>query len=567
MIFESIINHLNKERGVSFSLSADNLYVGDIAIREEKIRLSIDLGKGFPKEFPIISVVDSTHFVPHSSLRGKLCLFDEASVVIKANMPEQIILDSFDRAMEILEMNPETQKEEVLREFFAYWENQSNSGLRLYTNLSKAEPHEYKEYVAIGSQTSQLIVSDSVEESKEMLVNHMTCDLDSVEKIKIPCYRIRLRASALPKLNDGFTWKSIRNFILDNITGSQKRKFNKMLSEKLSSINRLLLLVIPSVYGDQYACLWLYHNSQKKHSALRNISGCKVDAVNTYRIDPQYMLVRGGAETDMMKKSVLLIGCGSVGGFIAENLCQCGIGVLDILDKDRLSTDNVHRHVLGFDDAISGQYKADLLKKQLESRFPYVEIDSLSFVDRTAEAFIKDANRLANYDLIVSATGNPSLDLEINDVLFKIENAPPFVVCFNEPYGIGGHAIAILKNGGCLRCLYSDPLSGELTTFQGSFVHDEQSFSKTISGCSSAFVEYSVLDSQQTAIMTSRLIIDVLKGKCELTRLVSWIGSAEKLKSEGFQTSDYFYDLEQQGKTSIVRDIPRSKRCLTCGSL
>lgn len=98
-------------------------------------------------------------------------------------------------------------------------------------------------------------------------------------------------------------------------------------------------------------------------------------------------------------------------------------------------------------------------------------------------------------------------------------------------------------------------------------MHDELNELKMSMACSSAFVEYSVLDSQQTAIMTSRLIIDVLKGKCELTRLVSWIGSAEKLKSEGFQTSDYFYDLEQQGKTSIVRDIPRSKRCLTCGSL
>ncbi len=328
----------------------------------------------------------------------------------------------------------------------------------------------------------------------------------------------------------------------------------------------MILLTIPSAYGDQYACIWLHHNSQKRKSALRNISNCQVDVVTTFRIDPSYMLIRGGAETNIMKKTVLLIGCGSVGGFLAENLCQCGIGTLDLLDNDILSVDNVHRHVLGFDDAILGKYKADLLKNQLDSRFPYVDIDSLPFADRSAEMLIREPSRLLHYDVIVSATGNPALDLEINDVLHKLDNAPPFVVCFNEPYGIGGHAIAVLKKGGCLRCLYSDPISGELSSFQASFVKENQSFSKTISGCSSAFVEYSVLDSQQTAIIASRLIINVLNGKCEHSLLISWIGSAERLRSEGYLTSEHYDDLEMKGVTSVSRDILCAKRCNTCGN-
>lgn len=567
-MFEQAIDFLNKERNVSFTLASENIYTGEIDVNGEKINLSIDLGRGFPRVFPTISVIDGKRFMPHLSSGGKLCLFDEASVIIKQDMPEQIMLDSYDRAIEILKMDPEMQKAEVFREFFAYWENHAHGGMIIYTNLSAASNHEYQEYTAIGSKVNQLIVSDSIEESQTLLVNHMGCDMEDTEKYKIPCYRIRLRASSLPKMNEAFTWKNIRNFILDNLTGSQKRRFNQMLSEKVKVVNRLILLTIPSLYGDQYACLWLHHNSnsQKRSNALRNISDCGIDAVPTLRIDPQYMLTRGGAESDIREKSVLLIGCGSVGGFLAENLCQCGIGTLDILDKDRLSVDNVHRHALGFDDAVTGQYKADLLKKDLESRFPYVDIDSLSFTDRTAEAFIKEPNRLTNYDLIVSATGNPAIDLEINDVLFNLDSSPPFVACFNEPYGIGGHAIAVLKNGGCLRCLYSDPISGELAAFQGSFVKEGQSFSKTISGCSSAFVEYSVLDSQQTAIIATRLIIDVLKGKCDQTRLISWVGSAERLRNEGFQASDYYEDLERKGKTTVIRNIPSAKRCHTCGS-
>ena len=549
-MFDQSIDNLNRERGVSFSQTEENIYTGEVTVGEEKVQISIDLGQGFPKAFPTISVVDGKRFMPHSSSGGKLCLFDESSVMIKPDSPEQLLLDSYDRAIEILEMDPETQKEEVFREFFAYWGNQSQTGFILYTNLSAAKNHEFQEYIVIGDKVNRLVVSDNLEESKSLLINHMGCTPSEAEKYKIPCYRIRLRSSLLPRMNESFTWKNIRSYILDNITGSQKRRFNQMLSEKCSVVNRLLLLTIPSYYGDQYACIWMHHNSQKRRSALRNISDCKIDALTTVRIDPQYLLVRGGAEKSIMQKSVLLIGCGSVGGFLA----------------DKLTTDNIHRHVLGFDDAIQGKYKADLLKKQLESRFPYVDIDSLSFVDRTAETLIKDSNRFMHYDLIVSATGNPTLDLEINDELYKIENAPPFVVCFNEPYGIGGHAIAVLKGGGCLRCLYSDPISGELVPFQGSFTKEGQSFTKNISGCSSAFVEYSVLDSQQTAIMASRLIIDVLTGKIEQTQLVSWIGSAERLRNEGYQTSEYYNELELKGVTSVSRDISCSKRCRTCGS-
>lgn len=564
-MYENAIDNLNRERRVSFVKTTENIYLGEVAVNGERVQLSIDLGQGFPKTFPIISVVNSKRFVPHTS-SGKLCLFDETSVMIKKEVPNQLLLDSYDRAIEILEMDPTTQKKEVFREFSAYWENKSKNKCLLYTNLSAAKAHEFQEYCAIGDKANHLVVSDTIEESRVLLINHMGCKTSEVENYKIPCFRIRLRASSLPKMNEKFTWKNIRSYILNNITGSQKRRFNQMLSQKFSVVNRMILLAIPSAYGDQYACIWLHYNNQKRKSALRNIVDCKIDVVTTFRIDPSYMLIRGGTETNIMEKSVLLIGCGSVGGFLAENLCQFGIGTLDLLDNDILSVDNVHRHVLGFDDAIKGKYKADLLKNQLDSRFPYVDIDSLSFADRSAEMLIREPRRLLHYDLIVSATGNPTLDLEINDVLHKRDNAPPFVACFNEPYGIGGHAIAVLKNGGCLRCLYSDPISGELSSFQASFVKENQSFSKTISGCSSAFVEYSVLDSQQTAIIASRLIINVLNGKCEHSRLISWIGSAERLRSEGYLTSEHYDDLEMKGVTSVSRDILCAKRCNTCGN-
>ena len=485
------------------------------------------------------------------------------SWTIKEDHMEQLVLDAFDRAIEILEMDSQTQREETFREFIIHWAEKSINKLIIYINLPNAATHEFHEYTAIGPTLDSLLISQSIDESKGFLIEKKLCKSDEVEKIVIPCLRIRLRASMLPRFDRDITWKDIRSYISENITVGQRRLFKQLLATRPEKLNRLLLIQIPSQYGDQYACLWL-NWTNTKHEALGNTLNCKVDPVIAIRIDAQYLLARGGAESEIVDKKVLLIGCGSVGGFLADNLCQCGIGTLDILDRDQLSIDNVYRHVLGFNSAIVGENKADLMKKHLEDKFPYVEIDSLSFNDRSVEKFLEEPDRMLGYDIIVSATGNPTADLAINDVLRRMVNAPPLVVCFNEPYGIGGHVVAALENGGCLRCLYTDPLSGELTSFQGSFVEPGQDFSKTLSGCAGSYVEYSVLDSQQTALIACRLIIDVLKGNCCKSRLVSWVGDPKWIRHAGYTTSKYYERLERDGKSIVMNDISNVHGCRTC---
>ena len=566
-MFESAIDFLNRERGVNFSPVSEAVFEGYAVAGKGRIKLCIDLGNGYPNDFPLIRVLDNKKFIPHVSVDGALCLVNKEEVMVKTNMPNELLVDSYDRAIAILGMNPTEQKKEIFREFRTYWENHSVPGIRLYLNLPESTEHEYQEYTVIGPNQNQLVVSSDIDESKTLLINNMECPADKTEKYKIPCTRIRLREMAIPPcLNEESTWKSIRTYIQDNITAGQKRRFERFLAIKTRAIHQMILLVIPSNEGDQNACIWIHSQRSRQRISIKNTQWCKVDAIGTSRIDQRYMLVRGGAETEICSKTVLLIGAGSVGGFLAENLCQCGIGTLDILDKDRLSIDNVHRHVLGFHDAVKDAYKADLLKAHLEARFPHVEIDSMNFVNRSAETVLGQPDRLRNYDLVISATGNPNVDLAINDALHKLDNYPPLIVCFNEPYGIGGHAIAALPSSACLRCAYSDPISGSLVPFLGSFVEPDQLFSKTMSGCASSFVEYSVLDSQQTAIIATRLSLEILNGMCNRSKLVSWLGSANKLKNAGFNTSEYYDEQWAEGFTLVTKELQRNERCTTCGN-
>ena len=562
-IVKEAISTLNAERKVDFEeISNETLkYQGNVDLGSEIIKLIIDCGNGYPDRYPKIQIVTPTRFYPHVDDKGYMCLFDDASLLIRTDMPSQMIIDAFDRALSILMVNPRSEgyKLESAREFNAYWTHEK--AWVIYTNLSPCNGADYRELRCL-VYDDVLIISDTKEESEYLFHNYF-CKED-VETTETPCILIRLRSFAVPPIQKDYSWKQVRTFILKNITSSQKNRFQQFLNLKIKELSRFIILSIPAPEGDFYAGFWV-HYKDRQYSKVEKNCNCKVEPIMTIPIDYSYLLNRAGQRHNgFYGKSVLLIGCGSVGGFLAANLCQSGITVLDLLDKDNLSVDNVHRHILGFSDAIKNKNKADLLKEYLEEQYPHVEIDSLGFQDRNAEQLLKQPDRLNNYDIIISATGEPTLNLKINRILYDNNISVPFIVCFNEPYGIGGHAIAVNLRGGCLQCLYTDNISNDIIPFRASFVEPNQDFKKSISGCAGSFVEYSGLDSQQTALITARLVLQILKGECKENRLISWVGTSNELIKNGYRASEYYEKISEKQLNTVSRGIPLNDRCVIC---
>ena len=75
---------------------------------------------------------------------------------------------------------------------------------------------------------------------------------------------------------------------------------------------------------------------------------------------------------------------------------------------------------------------------------------------------------------------------------------------------------------------------------------------------------YSCLDSQQTAIMASRLAIKILKKQVEQNEINSWVGDDTTLRDAGFVTSD-FYKRKNIGDTEKMA-IPVARYCPVCHS-
>lgn len=560
-----IVENLNRERKVLFKRigAENNIFNGCVELSSNMCcRLSVVFPQSYPLQLPEIKVIDPEKRFAHMGFDGKLCLIDNSSMLINTTMPEQLLIDCFDKVMEILsvDMKSEDYANEIRREFDSYW--LANAKLKLYSALED-DNYGYTE-IQMYISRSVRVLATSLQDAKYLACNYLNA-VDNDKAFSTKCILIGLREKSKPiALKALYKWSEIRQYIYGNVSGAVKRRFQKFLNLSVCEAVRYIVLSMPGEYGNVFFGFRI-HFTNKKKERIKNVTTAKIEQVYIHRIDKSYLLQRSGGETSVSEKQVLLLGCGSVGGYVANNLCQLGIGSLDLLDDDFFSKENIHRHFLGF-DALKGKanYKALLLKERLERMYPYVDIDSLDYPDRSVEIFIQKKERFYNYDIIISALGEPTLNLEINRILYEEKIHTPFVCCFNEPYGIGGHAVAVnIDRESCLRCLYTDTISSELVPFRASFVEKNQYFKKNISGCSSAFVPYSCLDSQQTAIMASRLVMDILKGNVCNNQMCYWLGESNELENKGFFLSE-FYKLKKKKFTQEINRFEAAKHCPIC---
>lgn len=84
---------------------------------------------------------------------------------------------------------------------------------------------------------------------------------------------------------------------------------------------------------------------------------------------------------NLSKKSVLILGVGGVGGYVAESLARCGIGTLILVDFDIIDESNINRQIIALDSTI-GLKKVDVLEKRIKeinSDINVIKIDK--FID------------------------------------------------------------------------------------------------------------------------------------------------------------------------------------------
>ena len=129
----------------------------------------------------------------------------------------------------------------------------------------------------------------------------------------------------------------------------------------------------------------------------------RIIPITVSRIDKMYLMTRSNEAINILTdKKILLIGCGSVGSYIANELVKSGIEKMMLIDDDHLYEINVFRHLLGLEYV--GQYKCVALQNFLEKNIPDLKI--LSLVADIEDAVQEGSIEFEDYDLIISATGS-----------------------------------------------------------------------------------------------------------------------------------------------------------------
>jgi len=229
---------------------------------------------------------------------------------------------------------------------------------------------------------------------------------------------------------------------------------------------------------------------------------------------------------------VMIVGCGALGGQLATQLSQAGVGSLTLLDKDVLDWRNVGRHVL--DGTSVGMNKAVALRDSILRRFPDAIVEAHA---RTwEEQFALTPEVFDQVDLIISATAEPASNLRL-DRLSETDEVAPVVFGWMEPFAACSHAVFRHPSGAGLAeladtCgLLYDPVIDRETA--PSLPQEP--------ACGAMFQPYSSLNALSCVSLVGELSVDALLGRASSSTIRTWIGASSAFQDNGLSITPVWH--------------------------
>lgn len=478
--------------------------------------------------------------------------------------PFLVILDTLKLAEKIVRRGIEDldfNKKELIREFGGVWrfhvKNNSTPLLSTITSLNEIQELTVRSATRDNPSYglgSVIIASDNVPNSS-FAVNVSARSPNRQIEGKAIYLPVPSQLSVLPPApyESLIDWWTVLLGLLDY---SLNKKL-KLISRTTKS--KKCYLIIGLTINGQLAQIAIEFGNEKKSQLPLDtlyLAGWTATAVNVDDMSAQNLLRRGGAEKGLSNKRVCLIGCGSVGGYIAQSLASSGLGYLTLIDFDTYRPENIHRHIL------PARYlyylKTIALRNYIQANMPFVKVTTLE-----SQLLSLDFNKFNQYDLIVVATGNVSHERQLNKVMKANGITVPVIYTWQEAYGVGGHAVLSLPNKeGCLECTYIGLDSDEPELFNNlNFISPGQKIVKGHVGCGTEFLPYSNLDAQDTANLASRLTLTVVRDGMNEGMATSW---RKKNQEADFASVEFTHRYKYLNNIDELRPIA-NKRCICCG--
>jgi len=491
-----------KARGFKYlKRSKDNAFVltGVLNTPEGTHEVEVSLPQNFdcPPDVVLRKVPESLKpIAPHIDSAGGICYLSRKSIEINIFDPVGQMLSCVDRAEKVLgQLLRNELVEDLAEEFFAYW---GSNSFHCYFDFRIGSKPKLLSLVDLKYIRTAVVafITDDVERTlakSKMLGFNVSPVTHDVERIFTRVEPRPLQHNWPPKtLGDLVQWQSVQ----DSRTA---RKIVERVAQAAERGADYLSVMIesPKFFYAFLVFLRLDKNPPTKIELRKKsvLYSRTVVPLRGWRIDERYIVERNiPGMKNLEHKKIVVVGCGTIGGYLAEMLVKAGAGVgggeLVLVDADALSAANLGRHRLGFPSV--GHNKATALREELSRNMPDAKIRSLP-VD------VRDAN-LAKADLIIDATGEQT----VSDYLATTRSSITQLNVWIEGPGVAVRALMRRSaDEACIQCLTR-------LVRQGSCAATVEEMPQVYAGqgCESEYVPFPASVSMQAACLASEMVLD-----------------------------------------------------------
>lgn len=520
--------------------TSENTVFCKTIICEYVIELRGVLPQTFPYEFPTIYIgkkcYDTIAPLPHVNSDFDICTFDKSTAIPDFNAPVQIICASFVQARKIIGQGIAKENiEDFQEEFRSYW--------IMDCNLAAESIFEFSNKTVIisayySNQTKRVYLAKDKKELDQYLGNI------GIKKRYLNDYHNCLYLPLSINLYPPFPKTNYGMYKLIHSDKTISVAYDNFLKSCLPG-SAFIAFSIPR-FGSR--CLQLFMHPTVSFSAngfrkgrvpidLAFLRDRKKTAPIKFLVNDmcqERLFTRGGIGlmSDVTKVSV--IGCGSVGSYIAEALSEYGISSFVFVDNDTLSTENVARHYCGYE--YIGKEKANALRDRLRKYNPNIMSDVYS---ENGLLFIENHEvELNTCDLIFVATANLALEHKIVSEMCAERITKPIILTWVEPLLAAGHAILLNKQQNIFESLFEKEY-----TFKERVITNGESFQKREFGCQSTYIPYGAFDLKRFIYeFLHYLFVDSIpKGK-NRNYLFTWCGNLPAVQRAGGTISSKWSD-------------------------
>lgn len=401
--------------------------------------------------------VDSVRQLPHV-LRsdGSLCYLDAKAIVLDRYDPGGTILQCLEQADKVLRDAVRGRlDEDLVGEFAAYWAE----GSVLVDLAAGFEGDAQIQALRLKKQMDHVILVSNG--NSQFLRLHRSNDPDDPDPERKPCVVVRVPSLAFdPKQSWPPKDLAALNAWLKGAAPTAVGKVEEAFSRTEGHTQWICLsapngrFFVSAELGPAYRKPEFLTN-RRGHlgQTLRHIQGSvEISGYVGIPVDEHYIFSRNmGCMKNLSGKRILLIGCGTIGGFLAQQLAQSGAGSaggkLTLVDNDTLQGANVGRHLLGA--PYLTRNKAEGCSEFLREQLPHLDIAAHT------SSIVDVLSTLDRHDLVIDATGEEALSIALNErAVQQRPTFPPLMFVWLE--GNGAAAISTLTgdpNFCCYKCL------------------------------------------------------------------------------------------------------------------